>query len=389
MVVGVLAALAGLVKVRYSYTAVDSQVFRLHYRWTTAICFICCALVVAKEYVGDPIECINGDPTYIKQITSYCWISSTYTINSTDDHMPFVGPYRKDLHEKRYHSYYLWVPVVLFIQGCIFYFPHLIWKSYEGKQLDLLLQDLNKGLFDEDAEKKKKNIVSYLKESWGLNTHYVSVYYICEALNLCSVVAQMLIMNKFLGGLFMDYGIKVLSLINANDAERHDPLITTFPRLTKCDFMRYGPTGTVVTEDILCILPQNIVNEKIFLVMWIWFVFLTTVTSAWLLWRAVVLLNPSVRLRILEHLSKSKLTQKMKNTILSLHLGDYCLLESMGHNLDILNFTDILRGITDSVEEYSPLAPMETGTYKPFYTPNALTDTIPRYRNLGFADTSL
>lgn len=388
MVVRVLGALAGMAKVRYSHTAVDSFVFRLHYRWTTTFCFACCALVMAKEYVGDAIECIGATKKDSGPIETYCWISSTFTINSTQSPIKGVGVYVEGFHEQRFHSYYQWVSSVLFLQGCLFYLPHLIWKSYEGKQVDLLLQDLNKGLFDKDSTKKKKNIISYLKESWGLNVHYVFVYHICEVMNLVSVVSQMFIMDSFLGGMFMDYGTKVFSLASASDAERYDALATTFPKLTKCQFQKYGPSGTLQNIDVLCVLPQNIVNEKIFLLMWLWFVILTTVTAAWLVWRAVVMYSPWIRLRLLEHLTKFKITTKMEQTIRSLHLGDFCLLENIGYNLDVLNFRDILQGVTDAVEEYSPNAPMDTGTYKPFYTPNDI-DTLPRHRHTGFADTSL
>lgn len=41
----------------------------------------------------------------------------------------------------------------------MFYLPHFLWKSMEGKQVDHLLQDLNKSLFDDDSDKKIKNMV--------------------------------------------------------------------------------------------------------------------------------------------------------------------------------------------------------------------------------------
>ncbi|XP_068235261.1 innexin inx3-like [Palaemon carinicauda] len=389
MVLGVLGALAAIAKVRYSYTTVDSHVFRLHYRWTTTLCFACCALVVAKEYVGETIECItSGDPARLKPITTFCWISTTFTINSTSP-MRGIGKYNPNIHEQRFHSYYQWVPLVLFLQGCLFYVPHLFWKWNEGKHVDHLLQDLNKGIFDDDAKKKKENIISYVRESWGLNMQYAFIYYVCEALNLVNVLLQMFIMDKFLGGMFWEYGTKILSLMSADDAERHDAFITTFPRLTKCTYRRVGPSGDIVPEDVLCVLPQNIVNEKIYLVIWLWFVVLAIITAIWLLCRAVVLCSASVRLRLLERLSKSRITEKMERTIHSLHLGDYCLLESIGYNLDHFDFKDILQGVTDTVEEYEPSAPFSDGTYRPFLKPEDDDDLLPRHRFTSLASNGL
>ncbi|XP_064097501.1 innexin inx2-like [Macrobrachium nipponense] len=379
MVLGVLGALAAIAKVRYSFTAVDSHVFRLHYRWTATFCFACCALVVAKEYVGETIECMTSDVNALKPITTYCWITSTFTINSTYP-MRGVGRYDPKIHEQRFHAYYQWVPLVLFFQGCLFYMPHLIWKLYEGKHVDRLLQDLNKNIFDEDAKKKKENIISYVRESWGLNMQYAAIYHACEALNLANVLLQMYSVDRFLGGVFWDYGTKILSLVTADDAERYDALITVFPRLTKCNYRKIGPSGTVMLEDILCVLPQNIVNEKIYLVMWLWFIVLAIITAIWLIWRLAVLISGSLRLRLLERLSKSRLTEKMERTIHSLHLGDFCLLENIGHNVDALNFKDILQGVTDAVEEYDPSAPISDGTYTPFLKPGG-DDLAPRFRH--------
>ncbi|KAB7501376.1 Mitochondrial-processing peptidase subunit beta [Armadillidium nasatum] len=79
MVVSILIPLAGFVKARVSNTRVDNTVFRFHYRWTTSFCYLCCALVAASDFIGAPIECDNAS----KAITTFCWVTSTYTINTT------------------------------------------------------------------------------------------------------------------------------------------------------------------------------------------------------------------------------------------------------------------------------------------------------------------
>ena len=43
--------------------------------------------------------------------------------------------------------------------------------------------------------------------------------------------------------------------------------------MTKCTFHKYGPSGTVENKDGLCILAQNIINEKIYIFLWFWSVF--------------------------------------------------------------------------------------------------------------------
>ncbi|ROT80334.1 innexin 7 [Penaeus vannamei] len=168
---------------------------------------------------------------------------------------------------------------VLFLQGILFYLPHLVWKSYEGKQVDQLLQGLNKSLFDDDEEQKKKNIIEYLSESWGLNNRYAFGYLGCELLNFGNVLGQMFLMDRFLGRLLHALWTKVIQFLFSNDIARTDALYEAFPRQAKCTFHQYGASGTIKRLDYLCILPQNIVNEKVFLVMWFWFVVLLTLSA--------------------------------------------------------------------------------------------------------------
>ena len=45
--------------------------------------------------------------------------------------------------------------------------------------------------------------------------------------------------------------------------ERADPMNIVFPKVAKCTFHKYGPSGTIENKDGLCILALNIINEKV------------------------------------------------------------------------------------------------------------------------------
>lgn len=53
-VFGMVSAVAGFVKVRYliDKAVIDNMVFRMHYRITSAILFLCCILVTANNLIG-------------------------------------------------------------------------------------------------------------------------------------------------------------------------------------------------------------------------------------------------------------------------------------------------------------------------------------------------
>jgi len=51
---GLLSAIAGFVKVRFlvDKEVIDNAIFRCHYRFTSAILFVCCILCTANTLIG-------------------------------------------------------------------------------------------------------------------------------------------------------------------------------------------------------------------------------------------------------------------------------------------------------------------------------------------------
>ena len=130
--------LRGLLHV--SHVHIDSWVFRLHYSVTTTCMFAFSLIVSAKQYVGNPIDCIHTKdiPEVITGyqminillccahfqdvLNTYCWIHSTYTIPSAfwkrigiDVAHPGIDK-TIDPDERRYVKYYQWVCFCLFFQ---------------------------------------------------------------------------------------------------------------------------------------------------------------------------------------------------------------------------------------------------------------------------------
>ena len=113
----------------------------------------------------------------------------------------------------------------------MFYIPHWLWKTYEGGCLQKITGGLRGRTLDVEQRKSQVEIlVKYVKETMKLNKWYASVFILCDFLNFINVVGQMFFINKFLGGVFMDYGTKVLYFSDMEAEDRTDPLIEVFPR---------------------------------------------------------------------------------------------------------------------------------------------------------------
>lgn len=62
----------------------------------------------------------------------------------------------------------------------------------------------------------------------------------------CQQVGNIFFVDKFLGHTFLTYGTKVIQFSNTDPGNRTDPMIAIFPRMTKCLFHTYGPSGMLV-----------------------------------------------------------------------------------------------------------------------------------------------
>lgn len=106
------------------------------------------------------------------------------------------------------------------------------------------------------------------------HTWYAAKYWMCEFMCLANIVLQIYWMNRFFGGEFYTYGMRVIGMSTEHQEKRVDPMVFIFPRVTKCTFHKFGPSGTVQKHDSLCVLPLNIVNEKTYIFIWFWYLLL-------------------------------------------------------------------------------------------------------------------
>ena len=164
-----------------------------------------------------------------------------------------------------------------------------------------------------------------------LQTHntYVYRYFACEILCLFNIIAQLYLMNRFFEGEFFTYGLRVMNFSEQPQEDRVDPMVYIFPRVTKCIFHKFGPSGTIQKHDSLCILPLNIVNEKTYIFIWFWYLILTFMLLGLMVYRAAIIFLPAIRPKILQLSSRmiefetcQSITKKIElGMVVSIYLG--------------------------------------------------------------------
>ena len=149
-------------------------------------------------------------------------------------------------------------------------------------------------------------------------------------------------MDRFFDGTFLTFGIEVISFAERDQEDRIDPMVYIFPRMTKCTFHKFGSSGNIESHDALCILPINIVNEKIYVFLWFWFLVLGTLTLLVVLYRLVIILSPRMRAYLLfvrfRLIKKECINVIIKKT----QMGDWFLLYMLGQNVDSMIFKELI-----------------------------------------------
>lgn len=359
----VLGGLRGLLKV--DEINIDNKIFRLHYKATMFILVAFSLLVTQKQYFGDPISCLttNIDDDIMN---TYCWIHSTYTIPGEGGNNPHPGVRPDDEHKllpniynegkKRYHSYYQWVTLFLWLQAVIFYAPRYMWKAWEGGKIKTLVMQLNTPIVDANVCKdRKKMLVNYFAKNLHKHNYYAIKFFLCEIFNFINIIIQILITDKFLGHQFSNYGPRVMDFnskmseldeIEQEQSTLVSPMDDVFPKVSKCNMQTYGSSQGIQNHDGLCVLSMNIFNEKVFFFLWFWYIALAVISGFGLLYRAATV---SVVIRKALLRSKSRLSATSDIDIVSerLSIGDWFVIYLISKNMDPLIYKEFIAEMAD------------------------------------------
>ena len=118
--------------------------------------------------------------------------------------------------------------------------------------------------------------------------------------------------------------------------------LQVFPKVAKCTYRNYGPSGTVQTIDAFCLLNHNIVNEKIYIILFVLFgVLLVVSVLACFYYTAVILIRP-LRKRLLKTQTPRTPTKDVEMVSQHFDFDDMFVLRMLGHNINPLAFDELV-----------------------------------------------
>ena len=289
-------------------------------------------------------------------------ISNSRWIGKQGESMPHAGVAPmgdlEDGQDVKYHKWYQWVAFFLFLETMLFYIPRYFWKASENNKVGMLVANLKEPLLDAGTKEGQINeIVKYFRFHRGTHSLYAFRFFTMEVFNFVNVICQIYFIDFFLDNEFATYGTDVLKYTGEEPEDRPDPMARVFPKVTKCTFHKYGPSGTVEKKDGLCVLPLNIINEKIFIFIWFWLIFVAVITGLFLLYRLATLLAPHLRAFLItaqggRSCKRSDVEAILEPASLSwaAKIGDWLLLHLICKNLNVLLVNDLIRNLHKAEE---------------------------------------
>lgn len=140
---------------------------------------------------------------------------------------------------------------------------------------------------------------------------------------------------------------QAISALLAGDPKNwmlHSELI--FPIEAKCTYEPYGASGSLQKFDALCLLPLNILNQKLFIIIWIWYIVQLITSVLNLLYWIVVSHSENVRIFILHEKSMKSISRKLiLDASRKAQLGHFFVLNQIAKNTNPITFIELINNL--------------------------------------------
>lgn len=335
--------------IRSNQPIIDGTTFRLHYKYTLRLLIVFGLIVMIREYHSDSIDCIiHQDIDYPSDlVNTFCWTQERFYIPKTNQVNDSTIMNNRQIYFNNFH----WFGFVLFIQGLLFYIPHCLWIYLENNKIQSLLSDINnESVPDEKKQDQKQLLIRYLVTNLHKQQFYAFKYVSIELINFINVIVQIAVSNAFINGSFLGLGFYLF----APQDKSSSIYSNIFPRSAICQFQTLTKEGIKLNE-VVCLLPINLILEKILICLWFWFIGLTLISAFGLIKQ--ILYYSSFRIRLYSIYCDAHLCDfdQLNRVIRKCQFGDWFILKLINKNLNAIDFRELIAGLAKKHINDQPL----------------------------------
>lgn len=343
---------------------IDSRICELHYRFSTMMLFTFSSIISIAELFGSPIKCIQSgspkeEPVSEKFMNTFCFTQNTFIyINQTRAPLTYPGVVGTgNAKHIKYDSYYQWVFSMLLLQMFVLLAPHYLWKHVEDGLMSRLLKTNEHYMLKSPEVRSNtfKKICGYLVKRHGTFSLYSYSYLFNNIFNTAAVCFNIYTSEILLKGYFKYLGIQFTHYLWRKENSDHliNPLDITFPKMAKCSFPKYGPSGTLMTLDAMCLMPLNNFNEKFFIILWFWYLLLLCLSVCNLIMKIIqwfaIISNITFLMKIFFALHGIH-EGDMRNLQKKLDVGQWFFLDIVRLNLNSLYYQEFLKSLAAKLQ---------------------------------------
>uniref|UniRef100_A0A1I7ZJN2 Innexin n=1 Tax=Steinernema glaseri TaxID=37863 RepID=A0A1I7ZJN2_9BILA len=251
----------------------DDVVDRFNYSYAVKLFIFFALLVLAKQYVGDPLHCwipAEFPGTWATFSETLCFIENTYYANGTI-------PDKKEDRQQAELRYYQWIPFIFALQAFICYAPKALYKflySFSDVRFEELLNqaykktksgedtrdDLTAKFLEQTGRRDKQR-----PKGWSRGSYLMIIYLVMKVSFLIEIAMNITLLNYFIGTTDVFWGWRILgNLVSGVHWQDNGH----FPRVTFCD-VTIRDVGQVRTHTIQCVLMMNMFIEKMYIILWV------------------------------------------------------------------------------------------------------------------------
>ncbi|VDK82497.1 unnamed protein product [Litomosoides sigmodontis] len=270
---------------------VADRVDFLNYYATSLLLALAALAISAKQYFGSPIQCwvpMEFRGGWERYAEDYCFIQNSYYI-------PFTEQIPDELNERKDQiSYYRWVPIVLALQALMFFAPNYFWNIFYKEtaiQPQGIVKEAKKcsALHGDSRDIEIRNLAEYISDTVSVfssqegskigfarsGRNATILYLVTKLLYVLNIVGQIYMLNHFFGGDYLQWGFQTITDLASGKEWTESAM---FPRVIMCDF-QVRRLGNVQRHTVQCVIMMNMINEKFYLFLLFWLIFVSEFRS--------------------------------------------------------------------------------------------------------------